>query len=238
MARSPIRFNMGRGSQPHSRPVTLGSLAVLLVASGGALILPSRPAVALPTTQPAAERPNGVRDNAKLFQPDAVREVEDVIRQIKQDHLRDLRIETYPSIPGAPNGPDQEQARNRFFTDWIIQRGKALGIRGMMVLIVMDPPHLQVYVGASTEKLFTRADQEELQRKLAQALKDKHYDNALVKTAGFVKERMDRNAGAAAPPAVSAVTPPATFPVTPAMTRASSPCVVRPELLNLGFRTS
>ena len=64
----------------------------------------------------------------------------------------------------------------------------------MMVLIVMDPPHLQVFVGSSTEKLFNRADQEELQRKLADALKQKHYDTGLVKTAGFVKERMDRNA--------------------------------------------
>src|SRR5689334_2361780 len=128
---------MGKDPQSRSR-VAVIFLTAALLAFPGAIGLPSHRVNALPTTQPAADRPNGVLDDARLFQPDAVREAEEVIRQIKQDHLRDLRIETYPSIPGAPNGPGDEQARNRFFTDWIVNRGKALGIRGMMVLIVMD----------------------------------------------------------------------------------------------------
>ena len=63
----------------------------------------------------------------------------------------------------------------------------------MMVLIVMDPPHLQVYVGNTHRSDVPPPDQDELQRKLAQALRDKHYDNALVQTANFIKERMDEH---------------------------------------------
>jgi len=186
-------------------PVYLVRMSALLAAFA-ALVLPGVPAAGLPTTQ-AAEGPNGVHDEAKLFQPEAIREAEDVIRQIKQDHLRDLLIETYPTIAGAPKGPGEEEARNRFFTDWIRQRGQALGIRGMMVLIVMDPPHLQIFVGSSTGKLFTRADQEELKRKLVDALRQKRYDNALVKTASFVKARMDRNTGVVTPVVARAFRP-------------------------------
>src|SRR3954447_19936624 len=166
---------MRRDPQSGSRQIA-GSLVLLAALLGalGAMVVSSRPAAALPTTQPAADRPNGVRDEAKLFQPDAVRQAEDVIRQIKQDHLRDLLIETYPTIDGTPKGPGEEQARNRFYADWMRQRGQALGIRGMMVLIVMAPPHVQDFVGSSTQKLFNRADEEELQRKLADALKQKH----------------------------------------------------------------
>jgi len=180
---------------------------VALLSAGGWLVGRVSPVAALPTTQPADASANGVRDEAKLFQPDAIRQAEDVIRQIKQDHKRDLLIETYPKIAGAPEGPGEEQARNRFYTDWIIKRGQALQVRGMMVLIVMEPPHLQIFVGTSTQQLFTRADQVDLQRKLADALKQKHYDDGLVKTAEFVKERMDRNAGNAPPgPAANADT--------------------------------
>jgi uncharacterized membrane protein YgcG len=184
---------MRRSAHPRLRLATVLGLITGLSAAAW-LIGRVSPASALPTTQPADASPNGVHDEAKLFQPDAVRQAEDVIRQIKQDHKRDLLIETYPKIAGAPEGPGEEQARNRFYTDWIRQRGQALQVRGMMVLIVMNPPHLQVFVGSSTEKLFTRADQQELQQKLVDALKQKHYDNGLIKTAGFVKERMDRNA--------------------------------------------
>lgn len=183
----------GRNAQPRPRLAAVLCL-IAVVGAAGWLVGRVSPASALPTTQPAEASPNGVHDEAKLFQPDSIRQAEDVIRQVKQDHMRDLLIETYPKIAGAPEGPGDEQARNRFYTDWIRQRGQALRVRGMMVVIVMDRPHLQVFVGSSTEKLFTRADQEELQEKLADALKQKHYDNGLVKTAEFVKERMDRNA--------------------------------------------
>lgn len=204
---------MAKDLRPHvRRSATALLLTAALFGASAAFAVLVAPAVALPTTAPA-ERANGVHDEANLFQPDAVRQAEDVIGQIKQDHGRDLLIETYPAIAGAPNGPGEEQARNRFYTEWMTQRGQALGVRGMMVLIVTDRPHLQIYVGASTQKRFTRADQEELQRRLTDALKQKRYDNALVKTAGFVKDRMDRNAGRVSPP----------------VTRAFSPCEMRLE---------
>jgi hypothetical protein len=180
------------------RPATAAYLATALVA--------------LLAAAPVARAAYGIHDNANLFKPEAIQQGQQVLDAIKQTHQRDVLIETYPSIPGAPTGEGQEQARNQFFTNWIIQRGRAQDVRGMMVLIVMDPPHLQVYVGKTTEAMFPRADQDDLQRKLAQALRDKHYDNALVQTANFINERMDEHdarggAGTAGGPSSSGGTP-------------------------------
>src|SRR5205814_18579 len=129
---------------------------------------------------------------------ETIQQAQQVLQQIEQTHKRDVLIETYPTIPNAPTGDAQEQARNQFFTDWIIKRGQTLQVRGLMVLIVMEPPHLQVYVGHSTEAMFPSSEQKELQQKLAQALHDKHYDNGLVQTVNFIKERMDQHDAAGA----------------------------------------
>ena len=43
-----------------------------------------------------------MHDNAHLFKPETVQQADQMIRQIKQQHGRDVLIETYPSIPGAP----------------------------------------------------------------------------------------------------------------------------------------
>src|SRR3954449_13028159 len=169
-------------TQPRRRSLPPAMTACLLAAS-----------VALLAVAPAARAAGAVHDNANLFKPEAVQQAQQVIQQIEQTHKRELLIETYPSIQGAPTGQGQEKARNEFFTNWIIQRGRTLEISGLMVLIVVEPPHLQVYVGKTTRAVFPQADEEELQRKLAQALRDKHYDNGLVQTVNFVKERMDQH---------------------------------------------
>ena len=161
--------------------------------------------VVLPLVLPSAvrsaegDKPSGVHDNARLFTADAARAAEDVIRQIKRDHDRHVLVETYPAIDGAPAGEGKEKERNQFFTDRMVERGRALGVRGMMVLVVMDPPHVQVYVGATTTGLFKRADQEALTRKLAEVMRDKRFDDGLLKVVGFVKDCMDHGDPKAGP---------------------------------------
>lgn len=165
------------------RPVIRGPVLVALCA------------VLVASAARAGEKSAGVHDDAKLFKGDVVRQAEGVIREIHDAHARDVLIETYPTLDGIPRGPgkEKEKLRNDFLTEWIIDRGQDLGVRGMMIVVVMDPPHLQIYVGGSTTAFFPRADQEELQRELAQALADKHYDSALTQTAAFIQARMNRH---------------------------------------------
>src|SRR3982751_659352 len=162
-------------TQPRRRSLPPAMTACLLAAS-----------VAPLAAAPAARAAGGIHDNARLFKPETIQQAQQVLQQIEQSHKRDVLIETYPTIPGAPTGEGQEQARNEFFTKWIRQRGLELKVRGLGVLIVRAPPHLQVYVGSSTEGMFPPSDQKELQQKLAQALRDKHYDNGLVQTVNFI----------------------------------------------------
>lgn len=157
------------------------------------IYLPARAADGPPSAVAAEESTFGVHDRGALFGPDAVRRAEDVVRQVRRDHRRDVLVETYPTLDGIPRGPEQEKDRNAFCTRWMERRGRELGVRGLMVLVVADPPHVQVYVGRTTTQLFTQADREDLIRAVVPALAGKRFDEALGTIVGMVKDRMDRN---------------------------------------------
>jgi uncharacterized membrane protein YgcG len=135
-----------------------------------------------------------VHDNASIFSRDAIEEATKTIDQMTTRHRHTLLVETFPAIPDSMQDDFRSKGKERFFQDWAAERGKAEGASGVVVLICMDPKHLQIDVGNETErKLFTQADRAELQQHLTPALHDKRYDDALTKTANFVLKKYDEH---------------------------------------------
>src|SRR5262245_27911627 len=91
----------------------------------------------------AMDKPR-VEDNAGFFSADAVSKANAIIAQTNRDSGKDLYIETQPSIPAemkARYNPDQ---RGQFFASWADERGKAMQVNGVIVLICRDPAYVQV----------------------------------------------------------------------------------------------
>jgi uncharacterized membrane protein YgcG len=139
--------------------IPLGMLTLLLA------LLPATLALAAPAE---------VVDQAGFFSPDAVARANQQLAEIRREFGRDLRIETYPSIPQELRGQFDPNHKPEFFTQWAYQRAKSAGVNGALVLITRDPSYLQVVVGESTrQKAFTPADRDRLRDTMLSAFKEK-----------------------------------------------------------------
>ena len=85
-----------------------------------------------------------VRDDAGFFGRDAVRRADDTIAQIKQRFGKDLMVETFASIPTDLQERYRRDGKERFFEEWGRERGRALGLNGIEVLICREPARVEV----------------------------------------------------------------------------------------------
>jgi hypothetical protein len=108
----------------------------------------------------------GIQDTARFFSPEAVATAEQQIAAIQRTFGKDLRVETYATIP--PDRVDQSTPAQRqtFFATWAYQRAKAVG--------------LEVEVGDRTQhQAFTRAHRDQMRDLLVTAFKQRHFDDGL-----------------------------------------------------------
>jgi len=153
-----------------------------------------------------------VHDNAAIFSKDAIQQADQTIEQIKTRHRHTLLVETFPNIPDAMQNDYRDKGKDRFFQDWAEDRRKAEDVDGVVVLICMDPKHIQINLGNQTQKkLFTQVDRAELQPNITTAMKAKQYDDALTKTADFVLKKFDEHDPADTGHTNSAVVPPPAY---------------------------
>ncbi len=162
-----------------------------LPAAAAVLLLAAPRAVAAP--------PAGVRDEAKFFKPETVKEADRVIDAIRRDHAKDLLVETLPAIPddkkaAYEKAKDNKEERARFFAEWARERARAAKVNGVYVLITRQPGHVQAEVGNRTEeKAFTRKDRDRLVEILLAPFKHKDFDKGLLDGVAFVRKAMDDN---------------------------------------------
>ena len=162
-----------------------------------------------------------VWDPAHLFKAETIQDVEQILDEISTKHLKDLMIETFPSIPDDFKRHYQEQDKAKFYEDWSVVEGRALGVNGVLILITGEPKHLHVYVGLDTRnKAFTLADRDELVQQLTKAFRDRQFDSGLIAAATFVRDRMARNL--ATPPTTQPATRPSTSPAESAAPESGS----------------
>jgi len=100
-----------------------------------------------------------------------------------------LLIETVSAVPADRRG--QLKNRNQFFARWAQERAEAAGVNGVYVLICADPHHVQVFVSPEAREALPNKDRERLRKALAIKLGRKPYDDALLDTVAFVRDRLD-----------------------------------------------
>jgi uncharacterized membrane protein YgcG len=152
---------------------------------------------------PAAALTPEVKDEAGFFKPETVRKANETIKRIKQQHKKDLVIETFAHIP---DGKEKEavgadaKAREQFFRDWAVQRARESGVDGIYVLVCKEPSYLQIAVGNETRKrAFPDADRQALSKLMLDRFKEKQFDEGLLESVRLVQNTLQTNlAGAKA----------------------------------------
>src|SRR6185503_8433593 len=150
---------------------------------------------------------------AHLFKPETVQKADAELKQIKADSGVEIVIETFPDIPEGQRSAYEAAKANsgqldQFYANWCHERGRELRLRGVYVLIVKQPSHLQVVAGSETErKAFTRTDQFRLRDTMLGDFKQHQYDDGLLhgvaEARAIVRDNLGGQKLGAAPAAVN-----------------------------------
>jgi uncharacterized membrane protein YgcG len=169
----------GRTGLRVGRLVGLPLCLVLLVASPALAVVPE------------------VQDGAAFFKPETIAKANDLLAEIGKKHHKDLLIETYATVPAdkveSVKAMDKE-ARAKFFQEWGNSRASRRRVDGVYILISKQPGHIQVEVGAETQKkAFTTKDRDHLRDILIEAFQKKEFDRGLIDAVQFVEKTLDEN---------------------------------------------
>jgi uncharacterized membrane protein YgcG len=139
---------------------------------------------------PAPAASFGVRDEAALFSADSRRQADEHIQTLHRRARQDLLIDTVPAVPDDKAGL-LESNRTQFFAHWAQERADAAGVNGVYILICADPRHVQVHVTPDARAAFSDRDREQLRKSLSRKLRSRAYDDALLDSVEFVRDRLD-----------------------------------------------
>jgi len=132
-----------------------------------------------------------VKDGANFFSSGAVRKANDTIADIKQRYGKDLMIETFAEIPADMQDRYRRDGKEKFFQEWVTERGRAEGLNGVELLICKSPARVEVGVGSDTRaQAFTDSDRDRLRDVIVNGFKDKRYDDALLDAVNLVDRTM------------------------------------------------
>jgi hypothetical protein len=126
--------------------------------------------------------PRLVKDDAKLFSADAIKEANGIVVKIKETHQKDLFIET------LEEGRDAKES-----AAWAQKRSDDSAVDGIYVVITVKPKRFETVVGRKTLEggFFTIADRNELKKTLQSNL-GAQSDEALLKVANYTLEAMNK----------------------------------------------
>lgn len=133
---------------------------------------------------------DGVVDDAHIFSQDATSRADQIARQIEDLHKRQVLVQTFSAVPDDLQSKLQSDGKDRFFVEWNEQIAKDKHFDGVLILICMNPAHIEVTVGNATQQIFP--DRDSLTQLLLSNFKAKHYDRGLVDAMQYIDDHMGR----------------------------------------------
>ena len=152
-------------------------------------VLPAVVALLLSPSVAHAEM-GGIQDNGAFFSTQAKTEAMRNIGEIGKRFRKDLVFESFREIPAEiKQGVDltNKAAMGRLYEQWASKLAKQQSVNGIYILLVKDPPHLQILVGNETQRsAFTLKDRDALLSLMLAKLHSKQNDDALREGVNFV----------------------------------------------------
>jgi uncharacterized membrane protein YgcG len=125
-------------------------------------------------------QPKLVKDDAKLFSADAIKQANEVVGSIKRKHRLDFFVET------LEEGKDASESAK-----WANERAEKAGVDGIYLMITTMPKRFEIVVGKNAKKHYTVKDRDELRDTLIKYL-PKDRDEALLKAVQETQSALDR----------------------------------------------
>ncbi len=136
----------------------------------------------------------GIDDAAGFFSQEAMATAAPQIAAIQQKYGKDLRVETYATLPADRAAHYTPETRPAFFATWAYQRAKAVGLEGVMILLCKDPAFVQVEVGDRTQhQAFTLANRDHMRDLLVTVFRQKHFDDGLLQAVAYYATSLEAN---------------------------------------------
>jgi hypothetical protein len=136
-----------------------------------------------------------VKDDAKLFSPEAVKKANAEIREIAEKFGRDLLVETFASVPAddlEKVKKMEKEERAGYFKKWAIDRAKEAVVNGVYVLICKEPTSYYVEVPPKAGAVFNAKVRNKLIQQIGGDLREKRFDEALLGAAKLVRETLEK----------------------------------------------
>jgi hypothetical protein len=144
----------------------------------------------------AEEKASPVRDEAGLFSPAAVAEVDKQIEEIRTKYHHGVRVETIKSLPVVERKWYKflwNRQLHQMMKQEAQQRAEKASLHGVFVLLCTDPKAEEVIAWPSQGQFFTATNCVELQRKIARRLEDRQPDAALGDVVSYVRATLQHN---------------------------------------------
>lgn len=146
-----------------------------------------------------------VRDEAEFFSARVEQQADERMQRIRQQHGKDVVVETLPALTGAP-APGK--AREDFLQTEATRRGQEAGVNGLYVMISRKPSSFYIGIDPDTQKqMFTSSDRVRVREIIKERFNANDFDGGLVAALDAIDKTFAANAsgtgkaGAAAAPA-------------------------------------
>ena len=164
----------------------------------------------------------GVSDAGDFFDETHEQQARLRIDELHKKFGKDVRVETFVSVPDNHAEQLKKLGPDAFFKDWLKERAKSEHVDGVFVLICRKPAIIKVGVNEATRKtLFTEADREALWKLMKRRFDKQEFNAGLTDGLDYVQDRFAaQSAGQHAPAAAKPTTHPIGKPLPPANANA------------------
>lgn len=133
-----------------------------------------------------------IRDTAQIFLPATVTDVTARLRSVREKTGLEVTVETFAKPPADRLARIQtatsSSAKDKVYTEWLIERAQTLQAKGVFVLISQNPGHLQVWFDRQTQaRGATKADRDRLRVALLDSFRKREFDAGLTALTGEVE---------------------------------------------------
>ncbi len=146
----------------------------------------------LATAVRGAEPP--IHDGAAIFTPETLKAADGIVADIHRRFEMEIVIESFKEIPAEKKGQYSPDKSAEFFESWARERANNRKVRGIYMLICMNPRNAQVGIDrAASRRAFTPDNRRQLMEVMREKFKKSEFDAGLMLGLEFIRSTVADN---------------------------------------------
>ena len=135
-----------------------------------------------------------IQDHAGIFSAEATKAADGILADIHRRFEMEVVVETFRQIPDARKAQFSPERKADFFKQWALEEANARRVRGVYILVCMEPPQVQLGSDrAAARRAFRPENRAELVKLFIGKFKQKEFDAGLLAGLEFVRGTVTAN---------------------------------------------